>query len=143
MNNMPVTVKLDEVANYRWQFWRGDECIDEIGVGDALHAEYIAHFINTQCEGIWNNDTKLKAAEAWESHGTIRVYFINELKRDEDGGYIPCIAQEGRTGFWPTDWNWGDNLEWCKELADEMNEKLGWNKKIAAIVQLRSLRIGA
>jgi hypothetical protein len=128
-------------SEFYYDICRGDETLDF--VSDALEAEFYVHFINTECQGIWNNDTKKRAVEAWQTHGVIRVYFINELKRAEDGGYIPCIAQEGRTGFWPTDWNWGEDLGFAREIADEMNEKLGWNKKIASIVQLRSMRVVA
>lgn len=52
------------------------------------------------------------------------VYMILETVRD-DKGFIPCIAVEGDTGYYKTDWNWGNDLEQAQKFADERNEKLG------------------
>jgi hypothetical protein len=68
------------------------------------------------------------------------VYFINELKRDKDGGYIPCIAVEGETGFYLTDWNWGDDLELAQKIADEKNQALGFTPKEAFLIVLGTMR---
>lgn len=70
-----------------------------------------------------------------------RVYFINELARDERGNYIPCIAVEGEVGIYHrTDWEWGSDLKLAQELADEMNEKMGYGKKEAMLIQLGTMR---
>lgn len=69
-----------------------------------------------------------------------RVYFINELQRDAQGNYIPCIAVEGETGFYLTDWEWGSDLKFAQECADEMNEKMGISKREAMLVQLGTMR---
>lgn len=69
------------------------------------------------------------------------AYFINEMERDENGNYIPCIAKEGETGFWKTDWEWGSDLEVAKNLADEANENLGLDKKDAFAIVLQSMRM--
>lgn len=58
------------------------------------------------------------------------VYMILETVRDENG-YIPCIAIEGESGYYKTDWNWGKDLEQAKKFADERNAKLGINPKEA------------
>ncbi len=68
------------------------------------------------------------------------VFFINELKRDHDGGYIPCIAIEGETGYHPTDWNWGTDLELANRLADERNAALGFTAKEAFIIIAGTMR---
>jgi len=68
-------------------------------------------------------------------------YFIMETETDEQGNYIPCIAKEGETGFYRTDWQWGKDLELARECADDMNEKMGVTKTQAMIIQLRSMRV--
>lgn len=68
------------------------------------------------------------------------VYFINELERAEDGGYIPCIAVEGEQGYYKTDWNWGDDLSLANQLADEKNAALGFTPREAALIQLGTMR---
>ena len=67
-------------------------------------------------------------------------YFIMETERDEQGNFIPCIAKEGESGFWRTDWQWGKDKALAQECADDMNEKLGLTKTQAMIIQLRSMR---
>lgn len=59
------------------------------------------------------------------------AYFINEFERDEEGNYIPCIAKKGEKGFYKTDWNYGKDLEVAREAVDELNERIGLDKKAA------------
>ena len=54
-----------------------------------------------------------------------RVYFVMETVTDKDGNYIPCIAVEGETGYYKTDWTWGKDYKLARECADDMNERLG------------------
>ena len=54
------------------------------------------------------------------------VYFINQLVRADDGGYIPCIAVENEPGFYKTDWNWGSDLDLAWQYADEKNKAMGY-----------------
>lgn len=68
-----------------------------------------------------------------------RVYFINQLVRAADGGYIPCIAVEGEKGFYPTDWNWGSDLALAEKIADEKNASLGFTPKEAMLIQLSTM----
>ena len=68
------------------------------------------------------------------------VYFINELERDEDGGYIPCIAVEGETGYYKTNWNWGIDVDLANQIADEKNAVLGFTPKEACIILLGTMR---
>lgn len=67
------------------------------------------------------------------------VYFINELERAEDGGYIPCIAVEGEYGYYPTDWNWGTDLELARQIADQKNEVMGFTPKEAFIIVMGTM----
>ena len=53
------------------------------------------------------------------------VYFIQETVRTSEGGYIPCIAKEGETGYYPTDWDWGTDLELAEQCAKKKNERMG------------------
>jgi len=68
------------------------------------------------------------------------VYFINELEKDKDGGFIPCIAVEGETGYYKTDWNWGTDLGLANQIADEKNTALGFTQREAALIQLGTMR---
>ncbi len=68
------------------------------------------------------------------------VYFISQLDRAEDGGYIPCIAVEGETGYHRTDWNWGTDLELAERFAEERNSILGYSPKEAYLIQLGTMR---
>jgi hypothetical protein len=68
------------------------------------------------------------------------VYFINELERDKDGGYIPCIAIEGETGYYKTDWNWGTDLALANQIANEKNAALGFTSREAALIQIGTMR---
>lgn len=68
------------------------------------------------------------------------VYFINELEREKDGGFVPCIAVDGETGYYRTDWNWGADIELAQKIADEKNEKLGFTPKEAFLIVLGTMR---
>ncbi len=68
------------------------------------------------------------------------VYFINELERTEDGGYIPCIAVKGETGYHKTDWNWGTDLKIAEQIADKKNELMGYTPKEAFLIVLGTMR---
>lgn len=68
-----------------------------------------------------------------------RVYFINQLVRAEDGGYIPCIAVEGEQGYYRTDWNWGKDLDLAERIATEKNEAMGYDKRTAMLIQLGTM----
>lgn len=68
------------------------------------------------------------------------VYFIQETATDKNGEYIPCIARQGETGYYLTDWHWGKDraaAEWC---CDEKNAALGISKREAIIIVLQSMR---
>lgn len=71
---------------------------------------------------------------------TRRVYFINELVRDKDNGYIPCIAVEGESGYYKTDWNWGSDLKVANEIADEKNRAMGIEPREAMLIVLGTMR---
>jgi hypothetical protein len=68
------------------------------------------------------------------------VYFINELERATDGGYIPCIAVEGEKGYYKTDWNWGPDFNLANQIADEKNAALGFTPKEAILIQLSTMK---
>lgn len=68
------------------------------------------------------------------------VYFINELERDDNGGYIPCIAVEGECGYHKTDWNWGNDLELANKIAEEKNTNLGFTPKESFLIVLGTMR---
>jgi len=68
------------------------------------------------------------------------AYFINQTVVNEKGEYIPCIAKEGETGYYKTDWAWGRDLKVAEQIADEKNEGMGLTKKEAMTIVLRSMR---
>lgn len=69
------------------------------------------------------------------------VYFINELERDKDGGFIPCIAVEGESGYYRTDWNWGSDIKLANEIADEKNKALGFTPDEAIKIVFSTMRL--
>ena len=68
------------------------------------------------------------------------VTFIQETVKAEDGGYIPCFAVKGETGFYRSDWNWGADKEIAQKLCDERNEVMGLTKKEAMLIQISTMR---
>ena len=73
---------------------------------------------------------------------TDSCYFIQETVRDEDGGYIPCIAIRNEAGFYKTDWNWGDDLEIAKQCAKDKNEAMEMSEREVAEIVLSSIGAG-
>lgn len=67
------------------------------------------------------------------------VYFIQETIRDEDGGFIPCVAIEGEDGYYPTDWNWGTNREEAEACANQKNERMGIDSEEAHKIVLGTM----
>lgn len=68
-----------------------------------------------------------------------RAYFINELVRAEDGGFIPCIAEEGEKGFWRTDWNWGSDQNLAEQIAAQKNAAMGISEQDAIRIVFSSM----
>ncbi len=54
--------------------------------------------------------------------------------------YVPCIVVEGETGYYLTDWLWGNDFEVAKELADEYNAKLGLTPDDVFVLVAQSMR---
>lgn len=69
-----------------------------------------------------------------------RVYFINELERAADNGFIPCIAVEGESGYYKTDWNWGADFALAQKICDEKNLAMGFTPREAMLIQLSTMR---
>ena len=66
-------------------------------------------------------------------------YFILETVKDEDGGYVPCIAVEDEPGYYRTDWNWGTDKDLAEQCVDQKNEALGINPREAFAIVLSSM----
>src|ERR1051325_9207603 len=56
-------------------------------------------------------------------------YFVMQTEQDADGKYIALIAKEGESGYYRTDWLWGADFALAQQCADEMNERMGINKR--------------
>lgn len=68
------------------------------------------------------------------------VYVILETVRDKiDRGYIPCIVEEGTTGFSRTDWNWGSDITIAKECVMDMNKEMGYTAEEVERIVLDSM----
>jgi len=67
------------------------------------------------------------------------VYFIQETVRTPDGGFIPCIAIEGESGYYPTDWDWGMDLSVAERCAKEKNERMDINDEEAQKIILGTM----
>lgn len=75
-------------------------------------------------------------------YGCVFAYFLSELNKDSDGGYIPCIAKDDERGYWKTNWNWGADRKAAQALCDEMNSAMGIDRIKAAKIQAQSMRKG-
>lgn len=71
------------------------------------------------------------------------VYFILESQTNEKGEYRALVAVENESGYYKTDWFWGDELEIAEKIAREKNEKLGISEDEAFKIILSSMREGA
>lgn len=70
---------------------------------------------------------------------TKAAYVIMEAERTGDG-FIPCIVKEGETGYYRTDWNWGNDLETAQEIANKKNTALGLDQAEVNRLILQSMR---
>lgn len=68
------------------------------------------------------------------------AYFINEMEKDEEGNYITCIATEGESGYWKTDCKYYVDIELARNGVDELNERMGIDKKEAMEIVLHALK---
>ena len=68
------------------------------------------------------------------------IYFIQDTVVDNDGGYIPCIAERDMPGYHKTDWNWGKDKEIAQSIADEKNLRMGYTPKESLLIMFSSMR---
>jgi len=71
-----------------------------------------------------------------------KAYFIQETVRDENGEYIPCIAVDGESGYYLTDWHWSTDRALAEQCCDEKNEAMGITTHDAMLIVLRSMFSG-
>lgn len=69
-----------------------------------------------------------------------QVFFVMRTEISEDGQYIPCIAVEGETGYYKTNWKWGTDFDQAQEWCDERNQKMGISTMEAARIQVATMR---
>ena len=72
-----------------------------------------------------------------------RVYFLMESQRDENGELIVCIAIEGESGYYKTDWRWGKDIDWAEEVARKKNADMGISEEEANKIMLSTMFKGA
>ena len=68
------------------------------------------------------------------------VTFVNQAITTDDGEFIACLAKEGETGYYKTDWIWGKDFAIAQEAADKRNEVIGISKREAAKIVLSTMR---
>ena len=66
-------------------------------------------------------------------------YMILETVTDENGNYIPCIAVEGEKGYNRTNYHWGKDLTLAKEVATDMNTRMGISSRDAMKIILSTM----
>ena len=71
------------------------------------------------------------------------VYFLMESQRDENGELIVCIAIEGESGYYKTDWRWGKDIDWAEEVARKKNADMGISEEEANKIMLSTMFKGA
>ncbi len=76
------------------------------------------------------------------SEGRKFVYFINESVTNRNGEYIPCIAIEGVSGYYRTDWYWGKDLKLAEECAEGKNEIRGISREEAIKIVFSTMSFG-
>ena len=68
------------------------------------------------------------------------VYFIQPTVKSNDGQYIPCIAKEGETGYYKTDWKWGKDIDVAEKLAEEKNTAMGISPEESMRIVIGTMR---
>jgi hypothetical protein len=67
-------------------------------------------------------------------------YFVLPSIRNQHGHFVPCIAKLGERGYFPTNYDYGDDLEIARQAVNEINADLGLTPKDAAYIVASSMR---
>ena len=75
------------------------------------------------------------------------AYVIVVEQTDKEGNYIPCIAVENESGYYPmtgrgahsAPWKWGKDYETACQIAEEMNAKMGLSEEEAYKIVVSSM----
>ena len=55
--------------------------------------------------------------------------FVMKTETTDAGEFIPCIAVEGKKGYYPTNWHWGKDFKVAESLCEKRNENMGYTKE--------------
>lgn len=66
------------------------------------------------------------------------AYLVLETKRDEKG-WIVCICEENKPGYYKTNWRWDCSFEEARNLINERNWRLGLTPNEASKIVLSSM----
>jgi len=69
------------------------------------------------------------------------VLFIQDTVK-ENGEYIACIAKDGGSGYYKTDWAFGKDKEQAQAICDERNIEQGFSKEDALKIVLSTMAKG-
>ena len=50
------------------------------------------------------------------------------------------LREQGVSGYYKTDWTWGRNIAKARQIAEEMNAKMGITPRDATLIQLSTMR---
>lgn len=67
-------------------------------------------------------------------------YELLDTVKSEDGQFIPCIMEEGVSGYRKTDWLWGTDRKIAEECRDQKNEGLGLSRAEAIAIVVSSMK---
>ena len=68
------------------------------------------------------------------------AYAILPTLKNDAGEYIPIIVKEGETGYYPTDWAWGKDLDEAEKIARAKNRGMGVSDAEAQRLIMASMR---
>jgi hypothetical protein len=83
------------------------------------------------------NTNYVNPSDAFEPSEPRMVYFINETDLPP---FFPCIAVENESGYYRTDWNWGNDGSLARKLCKERNEKMGYSEKDVDAIIVSTIR---
>ena len=71
---------------------------------------------------------------------TRRCLVIIESVTTETGEYIPCVAEDGVSGYYRTEWKWGKDFAAAQKHARQLNERMGISEQEETRLILQSMK---
>lgn len=74
-----------------------------------------------------------------DDRDTRMCYYVSPTIKDKNGEFIVAIIKENVSGYFPTDWRWGNDVDLARDCARKKNEALGYNKEDVNEIVLSSM----